>query len=269
MLLTYSELNNKYDIVKYGTWKKVLEAKAEELLETNNIHYKTFINYNNDEKILYIISDCNTRIRLQLQRFIDAFNEIRKDTQKNYVLTSMTVDSIDGEKLIRHSTNAIDTMINAMVMRILSQEEFINHKYINDLIKQFKNIRTDAFVRILQYIINTAQEQNKTYDLDKIVKTKDGTKFVGIRALVSEFIQKTYRYCINNGVNMNSKKSIYLTVSNIYRSSRIINQELLNIKDSIHDLIIRCSLSIRTATIVSYKICFILYLLRLSFDDLN
>jgi hypothetical protein len=270
MLLTISTLNNKYDIVKYGTWKKVIEAKVDELLQTNNIHYKTFLEFNNDEKILYIISDCNTRIRLQLQRFIDAFNNIRLNYSKDYVLQSLTQETLDGGKMIRTAPNLIESMINSMMNRILNQETFINNRYINDLIKQFKNIRTDSFIRFLQFIINTAMDQNKTYDLDKIVvknKSKNEVRYVGIRILINEFIQKTYRYCMNNNVNMSSKKSIYLSVSNIYRSSRINDQDLLNIKDSIHDLIIQSKLSLRLSTITNYKICFIIYLLILSFED--
>jgi hypothetical protein len=271
MLLTYSELNAKFDIIKYGTWKKVLEAKAQELIDPKNLHYKSFINYNNDDKILYIISDCNTRIRLQLQRFIDAFNEVRLNSTKTYVLQDIKIDTIDGNRIVRETVNVIDALTNAMMTRILNQEEFINHKYINDLLKQFKSIRDDAFARFLQYVINTAITQNKTYDLDKVVikdKNKNEILYVGIRILITEFIQKTYRYCINTGINMNSKKSIYLTVSNLYRSSRMNDQILINIKNSIHYLVENSELTVRQASMVSYKICFILYLLRLTFDDL-
>jgi hypothetical protein len=274
MLLTFSELNNKYDIVKYGTWKKVIEAKSIELTESTNLHYKTFYNYNNDDKILYIISDCSTRIRLQLQRFIEAFNEIRSTFKNDAIGQSLLVtgDSIDGGKFIRNVTNTIDNISNSMIMRILNQEEFINHTYVNELIKQFKAIRSDSFIKLLQYIINTALEQARTQHLDDtktISQSKNEYIYIGIRIFIKEFVQKTYRYCINNGVNMNNKRSIYLAVSNAYRSSRIQDQNLLNVKESIAYLINNSGLTIRRSTLANYKICLLIYLLRLSFDDLN
>jgi hypothetical protein len=271
MLLTVSELNNKYDIVKYGTWKKVIEAKVEELITSDSIHYRTLVDFNDDEKILYVISDCNTRIRLQLQRFIEAFNEMRENVKKDYILQNLMTETIDGQKILRNTTNVIDTMINNMLTRITNQEAFINNKYINDLIKQFKNIRADSFTRFLQFIINTTIDQTKTYDLDKVViknKMRNEVIYVGIRVFIHEFIQKTYRYCINNKVNMNSKRSIYLTVSNVYRSSRASDKDIANIKDSIHDLILKSKLSTRVSTITNYKIALVLYLLLLTFEDL-
>ena len=75
MRYTIESLNYRFDIVKYGTWKKLIYIKCKELLEKNSIHYPSFIKFEPDDKVYYIISDIKTKINSTIQSISELYYE--------------------------------------------------------------------------------------------------------------------------------------------------------------------------------------------------
>ena len=98
--------------------------------------------------------------------------------------------------------------------------------------------------------------------------TMDGKDevLIGYRAIISNIIQKSYRDCITNKVDVSSPLHVFEHVKNIYRSSRIVDPDILLVKRSVERFVNDSKVTSRDATKASLKISFIVYILLLSFD---
>lgn len=267
MQATINSLTEKFDITKYGTWKKTIEARCEDFLNTNSIHLSTIAKFDDDQKILYVLSDTQTRLRNKLKIIVSMYHEIKQqgDTIGSYALTT----EIDGEKLLVSNVSMLDTMIANLSNELLTPHKFINNEHVKIVCTLFSNLRPDMFRYTLSAFSARATNQIRNGQLDKIITNKDDTHYyIGSRVLLRTIIQKTYRHCIINKVDMKSKIAILEKTRNLYASSRVNDADILDIKNSVLQVIDECANTNREPTKASLRIGFICYLILKTFDYL-
>lgn len=268
MEATIRNLSNKFDIIRYGTWKKLIEQKSRSIFGKDSIHYKTLLNYDDDKKILYIITDIQSRIRHQIVL-------VNREYYKNWE-DGDTIDSYDnvstdkdGNKVITATSNVYDLMISSLLAQIQSPARFIDNELIHALCSIFTYIREDAFRRILMVFTQKAALQAASNDLEKIDKGMTGEDiYIGCNVLIREMIQKSYRYCLLQKVDTTNKNAILKQCKNLYASSRVTNEDILMIKRSVTEFVLACNESKRDATNASIAIAFILYIIIRTFPYL-
>ena len=273
MKASIEKLTNKSDIIKHGTWKKVIEHRCENILfgkidtdeDRKSIHIDGIRAYDNDDKIFYTLSDTQTRLRNKLKLI---FNEYHKNHQIQETIDSYSLTSeIDGKKNI-NDTFTLESMITSVSNQVLNTNTFVDNNLIQLICSMFSNLKMDMFRAVLIKFSEIALIQSKSGKLDYVVYDKDREMYIGTRILIANLIQKTYRFCIKNNANMKNKKDILIKTKNLYSASRINDPEILDIKDSVHNLVIQIGETRRDATIVSIKIAFILYIMIKTFDYL-
>lgn len=267
-----NNLSNKFDIVKYGTWKNVIEERSKSIYSKDSIHYKTLIEYSNDENIIYVLSDTQSRIRQKIvlinQQYYDA--KAKNDSIKEYKI----LDNIDGEKVIKAITGSFEQMVSNLQMQIQAPGRFLDSEIINVICSRFRDISTELFRTHLTMFCEKASIQAESKKVKEIVKYKnqktgeDEEVYNSCNLLIREFIQKTYRYCINNRVNMNSKGDILLKTINTYTSSRVIDPDIVMIKRSFVYFVMECGKTKRPITIGSLSLGMITNIMLKSFEFL-
>ena len=268
MEATIRKLSNKYDIITLGTWKRVIEERSKDVFNPNSIHYNTLLKYDDDKKILYILSDIQSRIR---HKIVLVNQEYYKNWEEGDSISSYDNISTDkdGNKVITATSNVYDLMISSLIAQIQSPARFIDNELIRTLCSIFTYIREDAFRRILMTFTQKAALQAASGDLDKIGKGLSGEDiYIGCNILIREMIQKSYRYCIIQKVDMTNKNSILKQCKNLYASSRVTNEDILMIKRSVTEFVLACNESKRDATNASIAIAFILYIIIRTFPYL-
>lgn len=266
MQATIASLNNKYAIAVHGTWKKVMEIRAEELVAKTSIHYQTILNYNNDLGIFYLITDIQTRIRNQINIIVTKYYERKEDDDK---ITSygLAGNDIDGEKVIVSNSSTLDSMTSNLSAEILSIYQFLDNELIKLTCRLFSGLREDMFKKVLIKFSELALEQQKANTLEEIylLKKQKIEIYRGCVILIKNIIQKTYRHCSKNGVNLKAKLDILTCAKDIFSSSRILDEDILQVRNSIGYFIDTCDLTKREATKASLRIAFALYILIKSF----
>lgn len=259
MQATINNLTQKSDIIRYGTWKAVIEAQCIKFSESSNLHYRTIHEFYDDKKVFYLMSDTQTRIRDKLKNIFAILMNTKElgDQLGSY---SSTAD-IDGEKIIVNQISTFDIMINSILSELTNTSSFIEDKLIKVVAALFSNVKEDMLKSLLVKYCILAESQIKSGDIDKVVQIRKDELFVGARALVKQIIQKSYRFCIKKNLNMQNKIEILNSVKNIYSSSRITDSNLVQIKDSVNYFIERHGNTRRQATISSLRISFILYIM--------
>ncbi len=268
MQATVNGLSNKFAITKYGTWKKVIEVRAEELISNDSIHKDTIAKYDDDGKILYLITDIQTRIRNQINIVTSAYY-VKKEQHDEVASYGITGNDIEGEKIVVNQVSVFDSMTSNLTNEMMSVHQFITPELITLMCKMHTNIRYDLFKSVLIKFSEKAllQARAKTTDkgLDEVQTINNQDTYLGLRIFVAKTIQKSYRYCIQNNVNMNSKVEILKAIKDVYSSSRINDPNILSIRDSAAIFIDGCNISRRPATVTSLKIALILYIIVKSF----
>lgn len=275
MQATIDNLSLKFDIRKpeTSTWKLVIEARSRDVFAPDSIHRRTLETFapdvgplKNPQSVTYVISDTQTRMRTKLVLIARQYYENK--AKNNRIQSSSMVDTIDGEKVLKDMTATFDTMIGNITNQVLVNSRFIRNDYIQLVCKMNNTVQPYMMRELLLKFSNmaTAQyQQRKQYETSGV---GSNTILLGYYELISNIIQKTYRACQLDGTDMSSKMAILDKTRNMYRSSRIIDEGVQIVKNSVEHFVSEHSSSVRASTNASMKIAFILYIILLSFQYL-
>lgn len=264
MQLTIDNLSNKYAIKNYGSWKALIENRVLNMLTRPKTHADTFKSFYPDKKVVYILSDAQTGLRKQL---ISVIQEYYKTNEKGDAITASDVyDRIGDDKSLKVIESSISVMASNVIAASSNLSEFLDYEYIDMVSKLTNNVSKELLTRLLTKFSGMAEQQDKKHERDKISGSSSAPIYEGYAVLINHIVYKTYRYCLKDPeVNVRSKVAILKKTINLYRSSRIADSDILNIKHSVGILVEKYSDSKRESTNSSLRLAFILYIIMLTF----
>lgn len=240
----YANLSNKYLIKQLGSWHKVMDYRANALLDKKSPHAKTFKTFTSDLDILYSIADSQGRIRDLVKNYCAEFYKVHEDGS-SIGSTSTTSKDADGEKTIRDSIKAPEQMVFFMRSTILDRRSFIKE----DLIRVIRNINTNTSIRMVRDTLTWLSDNYQTRQHSK---------------LIDEFVSSTIMYSaflIENNIDApNSRDYPFIlgNLKNLYLSTRSTDPDLLRIRQLGDEVILKSSgktspslgMATRTSTIL-------------------
>lgn len=265
MELTINSLSDKFDIrqKETSTWKLMMEVKAAELTQPNSLHWQSLHLFGPDKAIIYVLSNIQTGLRNKVKPIMMIYFDNKKKG-KAVVSSELTSTDVNGQMIIKELTNSYAGMISSLCNRALNAQQFLKADYISLMHRMIRNCTPDKFRNLLMQFSTMATVQYQKKQMDAM--SKDGKLFVGYHILISNLIQTTYRRCIMEKVNLNSRYKILEKAMEIYRSSRINDPLIMQVRDSIQTFVEGCKISQREATNSSLRIGFATYIIFLSFD---
>lgn len=265
MVAMYEGLSNRYDIKVFGTWKKLMEERARLFTsKEESVHYESLKKYDEDKKIIYFISDTQTRIRNQINAI---YEEFRKTKELNDTIGTYSTTGIDNddEKVVLDVQGGFDIVITNVYNDTLSVTRLLDDRNIKICAGIFKNINTTTFRSALIRFSEESVKQAKSGQSD-LIKVINGTEIiVGTHALIEQIIQASYRYCFLNDTNIKIPMEVIKTVKDAFSSSRVLNEDINRINQSVHKIVVDMNITQRLASIASYRLGFIMYFVLMSF----
>lgn len=263
MIAMYESLTAKFDIKQYGTWKKVMESRAITFAKKDSLHYPTFVNFDDDKKILYIITDIQTRIRNQINIVTEEFMKTKEQQDKFGSYSHIGTD-LEGDKVVNGEVSGYDMMISSIYNDAMSYTRFVDEEVLRICNGLFNSISIHMLRSFIIAFSENAVKQAKAGQSDLVKEVNGEIVSVGAHILIQNIIQKTYRYCIQNNVNMTQFTNIVKAVKDVYGSSRISDEGILHVKNSVGYLIQNIYKIEREATFSALRIAFVLYIIILS-----
>ena len=260
MLAAVNDLSKKFSIVTYGTWRNALEARARDIISPESIHYSTIELMDNDKGVIYILSDMRTHIASRIKNIYAVYKETLES--RNIIADYSTTKEVDGKKLIRDQVSLLDSMVSNITQEVMNYNAFYD-KYLCTVISEMFGTlgNGDLLKTALSMFSATAIRQSQTDGaLDEIRKVDGKTRYVGIRILIANLIQKMYHRMTIDRVEL-TKANIIINTKNVFSSSRIADDDLLIIKDSFEYFIDEIKTTKRDATKASLRIAMILYII--------
>lgn len=267
MEYTLDNLSAKSDIKTKGTdtWKLVMESHVDSLLETTSPYYHVLHTFNDDVMILRVITDARTRIAQKIIKVAQDYYDNHKAGNTISSVDAHYNENEEGESELRAIKANLDNKIVKICGQCLNINSLINFSHMRLTASLCNGIRPDMVNEMLQNFSAVASIQAKN-GLDEAIAKVDGKEiYLGYRKLINEVIQKSYRYAVLNSVDMESNLKVLESARNVFRASRVQDEDILKIKDSIDHFIINNMQYKREATQVAMRTAFIVYFMLLTF----
>ena len=266
MEYTINNLNAKSDIKKTetSTWKLLIEDHVRQVLDPTGIHKKTIQDFEPDKAVIYFLSDMHTRISAKIKNIAEEYyaNHAKGNTTKT---TSLVQTNSEGEKELGDLKATLDNVIIRIQNMALNTNTFINFQHVR-LAATIANVRPEILRDILTAFSLMATMQYKAHTGNETKLQDKQTIYVGYMILIYELIQKSYRRCAQMGCDMNSNVKILEKTRDAFRASRILDESILSIKNSVDYFISEHMHYTREAVAVAARTAFILYIIILSFN---
>lgn len=266
MQAMYESLNAKFDIKKYGTWRKVMEVRCSEFLAKDGIHYKTISEYNDDKKIIYLISDIQTRIRNQINIVTTEYMRFKKDVDTLGTYSHAGTD-LEGEKALMAVDNNLDLIIETMFQECMIVSKWLDEQAILLTSKLFQAVTVNKFRMLLIAFSEYAVKDAKAGTLNKVKDNNGKILYVGAQVLLRNILQKSYRHCIQNRISPRNKLEMLRSLKDVYGSSRISDEGIIAVRDSTSYMVENLFADkLKSPTMLpTYRLGFIIYCVILSF----
>lgn len=264
MAYTVETLSDKSDIKVSGSWRNEIASLVESTRERGSIWYKTEESFAPDIQALNMIVYLQNNLRKKMIRLANAYYE---NVERGKSIRSSTLISDIGDKL---EMKEVEAHIPDMIMRVsntaIDPTAFIDIRLVETVVKMSKGVVGSKFITLLKTFCTIAESQKKKGHGSKIDGKGPKKRLVGYQALITEMIQTTYREAtLDEKCNM-SRVSLVLKTRSIYSASRVSNESILCVKNTVDDFVITSMRTKREATVTAYRTAFLLYLILMTFE---
>lgn len=260
MEATIASLSRKSDIIRYESWKRLIDTHCDKILDPQDRFYHTLIEGSPDETFLRVISESQTALRAKIVTFANSYYETHSagDSIKS---KSAISESADGERIIAQTASVIDSATQSMVSEILNPNMFVHDISVEDVSNMFTTISPRMLKTALLKINETAVLQTSSRTFDEVTIDKEGTTYIGVRVLIIEIIRSMIRLCREKRINMGNRAQVFDTMKNAYSSSRNLDPDIVAVKRSIALMIDPFNITVNPASLSALRLGVIYYLL--------
>lgn len=254
-----AELTKKSDIVRFESWRRLIDSHCERYLDPKGKIFKTIVDGYPDEDYLKVVARTQGELRQKLITFAGVYYDVHLKGDK-IGSRSAVGTSEDGEKLIAQTASVIESAEVSMVDEVLNVNMFINEGFIEDIARPISSI-SSRFLKVALLKINeTAIIQTSTKKFDYVTVKGDYTHYVGVRSLIGRIVRSMIRICQQRRINMSHHGTVFDEMRKVYSSSRSQDKDVMDIKRSVADLIDPFNITSNEASKASLRLAVIYYI---------
>jgi hypothetical protein len=257
---TVANLSRKSDIIRLGSWRALIESHAEKILDPQDRFYKTLVDGSPDDMFLRVIGESQTALRAKIVTFAQAYYEAYKEGDRIDSKSSIS-ENKEGERIIAQTASVIDSATQAMVSEILNPNMFVHDISVDDIAGMFTTISPRMLKTALLKLNETAVLQTSSRTFDKVQIDKEGTLYIGMRALIIEIIRSMIRLCRERRINMGQRAIVFEKMRDAYSSSRSTDPDIAAIKRSVTYLTDSFNITVNVASQSALRLAVIYYVL--------
>lgn len=242
----YARLSNRFLIKKLGSWHKVMDYRAADLVGPDGIHKEVFQTFNEDDRVVNAINDSQGRIRDLLKNYYSEFDKVHSEGESIAVSSGTWLDA-DGEETLKEKTKSVESIVNYIRNIVADQNSFVK----NDLVSVVVKINKNTSFRMVR---STLIWMSENYSNGKNHKEID--EFITSAIIQSQyFIQHNIepRYHNDYGYVLTSLKNLYL-------STRTTDADIDKLRELGYNLIKRANGNISESLILSTRTTILLYI---------
>lgn len=210
---TYNALTRKSDIKVTRSWGALVELRGENYTARNSIHLSTFKTMRQDTKVLFALSDIQTRIRKVIKVQTALFHQIKENNGK-IVSTSNMMMTDEGHmvKDVAREASQIQRYIDKVVP---DKRDFVRVELFNVIMASNQSANPEITLGALGYLSNIYTDRKKEYG----------------RELVSTTITYGLNFLREKSIRTGDLSTILTKVKSMLVGSRVNDETVLRLRD--------------------------------------
>ena len=242
----YISLSNKFSLKQQGSWGRLIDFRCKDIISSKSIHRKTIEKFDNDDKVLFYITDVQTRIRQIIKHIIKVFYALRENPLAYGTTTSIQIDE-EGNKSVKDIIRKHNEYLDYSKSILRDKNTFIKQELINIILDIMRTIPEKQFAMVLEY---TVENYYKNIDKD-------------IELLVDKVIIYAFDYLRENEHEHRSGIVLSALIAKLrgqFMASRSTNPDMLELRDVSFNICKRASKSVNASMIAALRTGLMLYI---------
>lgn len=240
---TYNQLSMKFDLKKYGSWRALIEARSENILNRAvGIHYDTIVTMAPDKKVLYMVGDIQDRLRGMINDLNTVFHSVKNKTN---------LISFEGSKVMLEDGDAV---------RFTQKDELKYKNYIEQVLVAERGFYKEELIDYAIKDMAYAPRDKLSYMIENFPALYNSKKGAAYVKFVDDIIVHMFEYLHEKQVNRVNLYEVLVRMRGIYNSRRGNTEELIALRET-GDELARSLTGIKTPiTITGLRTSFLLYI---------
>lgn len=207
----FADLTKRYALKQYGSWIKLLHARCEDIIK--GIHRNTIANFRDDQAIVAMINDIQSRLRDMVNRLT---SEIHNAIASNAKITSVSnVIEVDGAAIVKDQARELSRYKRYIHTVISDERGWVRPELVSEVARLMPTLSPQRFVVTLKYM-------SECY----------GTKVMPwLPEFLDEVLIHAFDYISTNRIRSNDLETIVKRLRAIYMASRTSDPSMLKIKE--------------------------------------
>lgn len=236
MQATINSLMKKSDIVKLESWGAVIDDRCTKTLSKDGLFYNDLKRGSPDDRFIYAVTGTQTAIRNKIVLFAKAYYDAYSNGDK-VSTTSMIAEDSEGEKIIAQTASVVESVQAQLVADVVSLPAWLDESVIANVAATFSALTTNMLQTALSQFSEEAVFQMSSRKFDVVKIQGNVTYYLGIRALLTEIVRSSLRFCRIKNINPANKVASFTALKHVYTSSRTQERDILDVKESMGKLI--------------------------------
>lgn len=236
----YESLDKRTDLKMAGSWLQLLTDRAETISdEKKGIHYHTFVDMDDVDDIVYMTNDLNGRLADMLNTMTEKFHLI-KDSQAR-ILSSSNMTTMEGETVLKEYQNSTQRLLRDMAAITIDRNDFIR----------------DELLDFTTEVITTCEER---YLKEVLTHYSDNFKSIEkYREALDTIIVYVINLARTKKISLSNVPELITVLRSLFRASRTKKEEILKIKELLHDVVSDGIPKARDSVVVATQIGLFIY----------
>ena len=218
----YESLSKKYAIKQHGSWHALFTSRSIDIIARNGIHAKTHQHYNDDNAILYLITDIQGRVREVVKKMYAVMIQLKDDKQR-ISSTSSTV-AIDGENILKDRQRSVSNYKRYIHTVIADPSTFIRTEVLSVINDAMHTMPPKLLVEVLEHCsANYGKPRHEA-----------------ISELCDETLLHAFEFLSQNRAlirNQSNLSSLVSRLRNLYMASKMNDPTLIKMRDLADDIV--------------------------------
>lgn len=249
-LATYNALSKKFSLKQYGSWQKMLEARCDDIISKQSIHFRTIERFNDDGAIQYMITDIQGRLRSIMKNMYEVFEQVRAQDAK--VLGVGGTLELDGISIVRD----------------MSREYTAYSRYIHEVVQDKQRFLKPELMQVIASAMRTMPESLFGDTLLYVTEHAGKGTAKDIEDLVDETMLHAFNYLSKDRGAFQRSNDINQLITKLmalYKSSRTSDPAMLKMRVLAEKIVQRSIKSKNGAVIAAVRTGLLLYIVARAF----
>ena len=243
--VAYGNLSNKFLIKKLGSWHKVMDYRAKDMVDPKGLHWRALSLFNDDSVTMYVIADMQGRIRDLVKNYYAEFKKVH-DSGDSIAVTKSTWLDADGEDTLKEKTTGAQVYVAYLQHSVIDTHSFVREDMISVVVSINVNTSARMVRSMLLWMCQMYNDAKWHKKIDDFLAKVMVQSLYFIDHQIAPKHQRDYPYILTQ-------------LKNLYLSTRTTDEDVDAIRELGYELIRGYDKTISEGLVLSTRTSLLLY----------